>query len=532
MASVKKFKSEIGDDIYKNRVNEYAAKKDVEAAIKVCDACEQLQFCHEPGPCTRSDKSKFTNYDSKQISEIASAINKDIIEKIISDAKSSSTKSDEPVHDRLAAALDKISEVLDQRRPVHSQVTKVKVPPTWAKESYTDYKAEVEAWESAHPGDDFSKYSELLTELKRNKTKPGLSDYVSTIVVERTRDEKSVGTILKVLQEKYELTKKEKFENLISDFKNFKPGRSESGESIYSQIERLVTQFEYLKIKKNMNYFLSIFIVRILFENEILSEIEKRMVEETIEQTDEKEIILAVKKSFRKMKVEGKRENIDVINENKTFYASGYERSRYGSWKNSRDFKDFSRTKSNNWRTKSGNRWRKSESSHRPTSRSQSQSRKSESEFMSLKDLNNAMQQVMSKLKSLDENQVKLSKLLDNKIVDSKFVETDYIEEDWSNASMNIYFMKDIKNVNELVADCGAPKTLIGQCYLEEYLKFQNLSKSDLNVTPCKQKFRFGPSQVYVSTEKAKIPILFESPNGPSKQYIESYVIQADVPFL
>ena len=115
MASVKKFKSEIGDDTYNNRVNEYADKKDVEAAIKVCDACNQLQFCHEPGPCTRSEKSKFTNYNSKQISEIASAINKDIIEKIISDAKSSAVKSDAPVNDRLAAALDKISDVLDQR---------------------------------------------------------------------------------------------------------------------------------------------------------------------------------------------------------------------------------------------------------------------------------------------------------------------------------------------------------------------------------------------------------------------------------
>ena len=259
MASVKKFKSEIGDDIYNNRVNEYADKKDVEAAIKVCDACNQLQFCHEPGPCTRSDKSKFTNYNSKQISEIASAINKDIIEKIISDAKSSAVKSDAPVNDRLAAALDKISDVLDQRRPVHSQVSKVKVPPTWAKETFSDYKAEVEAWESAHPGDIFSKYSDLLTELKRNKNKPGLSDYVSTIVVERTRVDKSVESILKVLQERYELTKKEKFENLISELKNFKPSKSESGENIYSQIERLQTQFEYLEVEKNMNYFLGTF---------------------------------------------------------------------------------------------------------------------------------------------------------------------------------------------------------------------------------------------------------------------------------
>ena len=155
-----------------------------------------------------------------------------------------------------------------------------------------------------------------------------------------------------------------------------------------------------------MDYFLGTFFAKVLFENEIINEIEKRMVEELIEKQDDKEIMSAVKKSFRKMKVEGKREHVDMSNESKTFYANNLERSRYGSWKTSRDFKDFSRTKSNNWRTKSGNRWRKSESSHRPKSRSQS--RKSESEFMSLKDLIHAMDQVMSKIKSLDENQVKL----------------------------------------------------------------------------------------------------------------------------
>ena len=43
------------------------------------------------------------------------------------------------------------------------------------------------------------------------------------------------------------------------------------------------------------------------------------MVEELIEKQDDKEIMSAVKKSFRKMKVEGKREHVDMSNESKTF---------------------------------------------------------------------------------------------------------------------------------------------------------------------------------------------------------------------
>ena len=97
---------------------------------------------------------------------------------------------------------------------------------------------------------------------------------------------------------------------------------------------------------------------------------------------------------------------------------------------------------------------------------------------------------------------------------------------------MNIYFTKDFKNPNELVADCGAPKTLIGRCYLDEYLKLQNLSKTDLEIVPYKQKFWSGPSHVNISKEKARIPIAVQSSDGISRQYSESYVIQADVPFL
>ena len=126
-----------------------------------------------------------------------------------------------------------------------SQVTKVKVPPTWAKESFRDYKAEVEAWERAHPGDEYTKYSEFINELKRNKIRAGLSDYVSTVVVDKTRNSKTVKDILEALENKYELTKKEKFENLVEMIKKFKPNKNESGKQILSQIEKIENELTF-----------------------------------------------------------------------------------------------------------------------------------------------------------------------------------------------------------------------------------------------------------------------------------------------
>ena len=51
--------------------------------------------------------------------------------------------------------------------PTIFRITKVKIPPVWVKETFMDFKAEVESWEKSHPGDDYVKYCELLNELKR-----------------------------------------------------------------------------------------------------------------------------------------------------------------------------------------------------------------------------------------------------------------------------------------------------------------------------------------------------------------------------
>ena len=97
---------------------------------------------------------------------------------------------------------------------------------------------------------------------------------------------------------------------------------------------------------------------------------------------------------------------------------------------------------------------------------------------------------------------------------------------------MEFYFIKDIHEVNEMVVDCGAPKTLIGERYLKEYLKQNDLEESMLKKTLCKLRFRFGPSQLYISTERVKVPITMRIKDGYTTQFVEAYVVQAEIPFL
>ena len=77
-----RFKRDIGEDFYKERMSEYARVKNIGNALKVCDNCEDLEFCHRPGVCKRSDKvdRKLTE---EQLDEIKQCINHDIIKEII-----------------------------------------------------------------------------------------------------------------------------------------------------------------------------------------------------------------------------------------------------------------------------------------------------------------------------------------------------------------------------------------------------------------------------------------------------------------
>ena len=529
-------------DNYSKKIELLAKSKDVKSVSKVCESCSQLEFDHRPGACTRSANSDKEKYTPEQIAEIVAGVSQDVLDAIMDNSKVEMQSSLSNVQtfgssETLASAFNNLAEVLKLQRQTPAQVTKVKIPPVWIKESFSDFKAEVTSWEKAHPGDEYTKYCELLNELKRNKVRAGLSDYVSTVIIEKTRDVKTVSEILKLLEDKYELSKKEKFENLVSKLKSFKPSKNESGEQILVLMEKLDREFQSLELGKNLYYFLVTLCLKELFENDVINEIEKQAMQDLISTKNEAEIMNVFLKEFKKIKVEGKREAdypSTESTENKTYYVNNKSRSRYDAWKGSRDFKDFKRTNSNNWRTFSNNRWRKaqSQSASRSRPRSVSLSKDKDFDFRSMKEFQDI---VIKELKSLKEKQNEMTKIQNDmiaKVVDSKYIETDYIEEDWSKENVKIYFTNHIEEVDEMVVDCGAPKTLIGEKYLVEYMHHHKLDNNDLEKIPCKQKFKFGPSQIFISTEKAIIPICFKVRNGFVRKSVEAFVIKADVPFL
>ena len=97
-----------------------------------------------------------------------------------------------------------------------------------------------------------------------------------------------------------------------------------------------------------------------------------------------------------------------------------------------------------------------------------------------------------------------------------------------------ILFAKKEMSKETMTLDTGCPPNLVSESWLKNYLKEKDMKKEDLKRTQCNQKFRFGPSNIYISTEKVMLPIKMKQSDGEFlKIDMEVYVVNADnIPLL
>ena len=84
-----------------------------------------------------------------------------------------------------------------------------------------------------------------------------------------------------------------------------------------------------------------------------------------------------------------------------------------------------------------------------------------------------------------------------------------------------------------MILDCGAPVSLAGISWMEQYLQEFNLTIDQMISTPCKQPFVFGPSKRYISTSRIDLPILIVRKDGKEDVLtVPTYLVGAEVQFL
>ena len=75
-------------------------------------------------------------------------------------------------------------------------------------------------------------------------------------------------------------------------------------------------------------------------------------------------------------------------------------------------------------------------------------------------------------------------------------------------------FSKKEYSIETMTLDTGCPPNLVSETWLENYLKENKMQREELKRMQCNQKFRFGPSNIYISREQVVLPIKIKQSDG------------------
>ena len=89
------------------------------------------------------------------------------------------------------------------------------------------------------------------------------------------------------------------------------------------------------------------------------------------------------------------------------------------------------------------------------------------------------------------------------------------------------------KGKRMMILDRGAPVSLVGKKWIEEYLKEQDVEMENMKIEACNQVFRFGPSRKNVSTQMVELPMVVSAMDGREEVLrLHAYIVDAEIPFL
>ena len=84
-----------------------------------------------------------------------------------------------------------------------------------------------------------------------------------------------------------------------------------------------------------------------------------------------------------------------------------------------------------------------------------------------------------------------------------------------------------------MILDLGAPVSVAGVPWMNQYLAGFDLEIENLKGVPCNQPFVFGPSKRYISKLMVELPILVTRMDGKEDVLkLQTYIVDSEVPFL
>ena len=474
--------------------------------------------------------------------------------------------------------------------PKPSQLLKPKLPPVWIGQEFEVFDKEVSEWTENNLEDEYEKYGKIIESLKKNNDVKGLKEYMIDVFMptakEKPRAELTVKFLMGKLKVRFGKSKLEKLQGVLRTILNFSVNSSETDIEFVDRFSRLMIQIENEKVADHFKFLMSILMISKAHDGGLVTADQKTRLLDAIQTGNsmstrkpvcETLIEQKLKDEFYKLKIETNsfnkqaQESLVAAKASSTYYENG--RSRYDTWKSFKNSSDFSKFRTSDsrpgyWRSDSRYVREPSRSRSRPSfearrsyqgtqdsrqrsmSRSQSRSDLGRSrpnkifeEVENLKKSHESLEKKTDEVVKANKEIMKILEKIEKRSNTVRIVETvkDHEDEEIQVSSevMNVMYAKDVKETDMMIVDTGCPKSLVGEFWIEKYLTENNLNKKHLNISKCRQYFRFGPGQIYESDEFIVLPVSFKASESQVLKNeivyttMEVYIVKnASVPLL
>ena len=438
------------------------------------------------------------------------------------------------------------------------RIEKQRVCPSWSEKlKYELFKQQLQNWNSNNKHDESSKYYEVLESLKKNDKRPGLSEYMTGTVCEYFKDdpEPSVGKLIKLLDNKYLKSVFERITEFWDEIENFIVKDEKNPERFFEKVEKLTKTFKEEKLSKHVNFMFLCLMMKKGSSSNIFSETEYIMMKKILTDSngdlhkDDEKLLKDAKDEFKGLKIEGKRSE-----EQSSHFTQNGRRNSFNQRPSRPKFKFIpSREKPDLWRhARSDQSWNRSDARSQSSGGRRFQPNSQNRGYFDFRDRSSSAASVKStqrehsksserhmerKLDKILAGQETIKKRLDilekARSNDVGFTESE--EVDTGFFIDEVFFTTDeIKT--SMIVDAGCPSTLSGRRILENYMKDNNLSYSELPTRDVNMIFKFGETKLN-SKKSIDLPIKVKAVNkegiaGVHYMAIPTYVVEGEAPFL
>ena len=397
-----------------------------------------------------------------------------------------------------------------------------------ASQTYEAFERDLKEWRDCtklQPDQQNMLFREMLKKTENEKVK----EFYENHLMNSINTNQDIDSLMNKFKDKFGRTEKSEWKTMIETLKEFSWKSGENTERALDRLKELRTRMTKLNVKNNLDKLLVMIFLKSGEKESNLDKAEMLKIEEEIEkanfQWDE------VEKTFKKYKIEQEQDKV-----NETNYMGGKQRESRRDYSKSRDrryykspggrfHRSFSRFQSPSQSTR-GNR---NSSFHRSST---PKDYRSPNKFDKNREANTTVSEKLEKIETkLEQVSKQVEKLCSNNTLNTTAFISNLGEKIEEHCVRELFWTKNEKK--SILLDSGAPKSVVGQEWFQEYIQENNLKESDIKKQNVTETFKFGAGGLFESKIQVEIPFKIKDNEGDiSEVKMKTCIVDHDIPFL